>query len=90
VSRRTWLPFESELIDRSEIVRIGGLAVRLPTPEDLIIMKAIAQRPKDLEDIRAISASHPDLDTERIRSWVEQFREALEQPDLWTRVLSLL
>jgi hypothetical protein len=84
------LPFESEMIERSEIVKFGGLAVRLPMPEDLIILKAIAQRPKDLEDIRAIAASHPDLDRERIRFWVEQFAEVLEQPDLWARVLSLL
>lgn len=84
------LPFESEMIERSQIVRIGEIAVRLPTPEDLIIMKAVAQRPKDLEDIRAIAANHPDLDREQIRFWVEQFGEALEQSDLWERVRALL
>ena len=36
--------------------------MRLPIPEDLIIMKTIAHRPKDLLDIQAILDSHHDLD----------------------------
>jgi hypothetical protein len=62
----------------------------LPTPEDLIIMKAVAHRPKDLGDIQAIAASHPRLDTQRIQYWVEQFGEALDLPDLWKSILELL
>ena len=84
------LPFEVEMVARSRIVEIGSVKLRLPTPEDLIIMKAIAHRPKDLEDIQAISASHPDLDKERIRFWVEQFSEALDWPELWPEILKLL
>jgi hypothetical protein len=30
--------------------------------EDLLIMKAIARRPKDLQDIRGLLAAHPDAD----------------------------
>lgn len=84
------LPFEFEMVDRSRVVEVGHLALRIPTPEDLIIMKAVAQRPKDLEDIRAIAEINPDLDHARIRFWVEQFGEILEQPDLWVRILSIL
>lgn len=64
--------------------------LRLPTPEDLIIMKAIARRPKDLADIKAIAGSHPGLDIERIHFWVEQFGEALNQSDLWELISQLL
>ena len=49
------LPFEEEMVERSEIKSFANLSIRLPTPEDLIIMKAIAHRPKDLEDIRTIA-----------------------------------
>ena len=77
------LPFEIEMVDRSQLIKIGSIKLRLPTPEDLIIMKAIAHRPKDLEDIRAIAASHANLDKERIRFWVEQFAEVLDSPNLW-------
>lgn len=84
------LPFEAEMIERGQEVTVGNIQLRLPTPEDLIIMKAVAHRPKDIADIQAIAASHPSLDKERIRSWVEQFGEALELPYLWKMISQLL
>jgi len=84
------LPFESEMIERAQEYKIGDLIVRLPTPEDLIIMKAVAYRSKDFEDIKSIAASHPDLDKVRIRYWVEQFGEALDFPGLWNEIEKLL
>lgn len=84
------LPFEVEMVERSKIVEIGSIQLRLPTSEDLIIMKAVAHRPKDLADIQAIASSHADLDKERIRLWVEQFGEALDLPELWNEILKLL
>ena len=84
------LPFEVEMVERSQKMTIGKLHLRLPTPEDLIILKAVAHRPKDLMDIQAIATSHPDLDKTRIRFWVEQFAEALEMPDLWETISNLL
>jgi hypothetical protein len=77
------LPFEEEVVARSIVLEVAGLFLRLPTPEDLIIFKAVAHRPKDLVDIQSIMDSHPDLDRKRIESWVRQFAEALEMPELW-------
>jgi hypothetical protein len=84
------LPFEVEMVERSRIVDLGAIQLRLPTPEDLIIMKAVAHRPKDLADIQAIAASHPNLDKTRIQFWVEQFGEALDMPELWQTISRLL
>mgnify|MGYP001044049889 CR=1 FL=1 len=84
------LPFEYEMVERSRVVEVGTIRLRLPTPEDLIIMKAIAHRPKDLADIQAIAASHPEINKERIRFWVEQFGEALDNPELWSGISQLL
>jgi predicted nucleotidyltransferase len=84
------LPFEEEMVERSQVLEVGNLSLRLPTPEDLIIMKAVAHRPKDLIDIQAIAASHPSLDQKRIQEWVEQFGEALDLPDLWEEIHRLL
>lgn len=84
------LPFEVELVARSQKLSLGTIKLQLPSPEDLIILKAVAHRPKDLEDIRAIAASHPDLDKERMRHWVERFGEALDLPDLWDNIQKLL
>lgn len=77
------LPFEIEAVERSLVHKIGPLAIRLPTPEDLIILKAVAHRPKDLMDIPAIIANYPDLDRKRIKYWVQEFAQVLEMPELW-------
>jgi hypothetical protein len=77
------LPFEDELVARSTIFQVGSLSIRLPTPEDLIILKAVAHRPKDLMDIQAVIENYPDLDRDRIEYWVTQFARALESPELW-------
>ncbi len=73
------LPFEYEMVDRSQVHRIDDqLEIHLPTPEDLIIMKAIAHRPKDLLDIQGVIRNYPHLDRDRIQNWVTQFADLLE------------
>ena len=85
------LPFEEEMVERSILYDVDdALQIRLPTPEDLIIMKAIAHRPKDLEDIRTIADKYPNLDTKRIEKWVKEFGEVLATPELWELIESLL
>ena len=77
------LPLEVEAVERSRVHQIGPIAIRLPTPEDLIIFKAVAHRPKDLLDIQALIESNPDLDEERIEHWVREFAQLLEMPEMW-------
>ena len=85
------LPFEQEMVKRSILYKVDDtLQIRLPTPEDLIIMKAIAHRPKDMEDIRTIADKHPNLDRARIEQWVKSFADILELPDLWKSVQEIL
>jgi len=80
------LPFEEEMVARGNIQKLTALSIRLPSPEDLIIMKAVAHRPKDLEDIRTIIDKNPKLDTDRIKHWTKSFADALETPSLWTDI----
>lgn len=84
------MPFEEEMVARGIVQSTSTLSVRLPTPEDLIIMKTIAHRPKDLEDIRTIVDKNPELDIARIQQWVEQFAEVLEMPNLWEDIKNIL
>jgi hypothetical protein len=84
------LMFEEEMVDRSKIKKKNNLSVRLPTPEDLIIMKAIAHRPKDLEDIRGVVDAQATLDLKHIELWVKAFGELLETPDLWKQIEEIL
>jgi len=76
------LSFEQTAIDHSEIHDIGGLRVRLPRVEDLLIMKAIARRPKDLQDIEGLLAAHPEADVIAVRHWVREFATAMSMSDM--------
>ena len=76
------LPFEREAISRGLRLDIGGLKLPLPRAEDLIVMKAVAHRPRDLVDIEAVLDAHPRLDLRRIRRWVREFSAALDMPDI--------
>jgi predicted nucleotidyltransferase len=83
------LPFEVEIIERSQKITVGNVTIPLPTPEDLIILKAVANRPKDLEDIKGIILANPNLDQDRVKFWLKQFSEILENPDLWDQIQKL-
>lgn len=76
------LPFEKEAINRAQWVELGGMRIPLLMPEDLIIMKAVAHRPLDREDIEAVLQAHPRLNLRRIRLWVREFSTALEMPEI--------
>lgn len=85
------LPFEQEMVERSVVHQVdAALQLRLPTPEDLIILKAIAHRPKDMEDIRILADKYQNLDVARIEKWVKQFADVLEMPSLWDDIAGIL
>lgn len=84
------LSFERELMDRSKKFSAEGISFNIPTPEDMIIMKAVAHRPKDIEDIRTIAQSQKKLDVKRIKRWVKEFSAVLEMPELWDDVEKII
>lgn len=77
------LPFEAEAVARAHVVRIARVLIPLPTPEDLIVMKAVAHRERDLQDIEGPMAAHPGLDRRRVRRWVKTFARTLGAPELY-------
>lgn len=76
------LQFEQEAIDQSKLYDINGIRVRLPRVEDLMIMKAVARRPKDMQDIEGLLAAHPDVNLNAVRRWVREFATAMTMPDM--------
>jgi hypothetical protein len=66
---------------RAEIDAEGGV-VRYLAPEDVIIHKLIAARPRDLDDIENILDAAPELDAAYLEGWVE----AWEVVELWHRL----
>lgn len=80
------LPYEEQAIQRAELTEIEGLSLPVCTAEDLIIHKAIADRPKDWLDIeKVLLRQRGKLDVAYVRDWLAQFAEALEKPELLTR-----
>jgi hypothetical protein len=76
-----WLPFEIEAIRRSETCDYGGVAIPIARPDDLVIYKMVAARPRDLEDVERLLLLHgSSLDVPRIAATVREFADALEEP----------
>ena len=74
---------EDQFFDRAQARDVEGTAVRLATAEDLVVMKVLAGRPKDVEDIRAIVAAYRDgLDVDHIERTLTMLEQALGQSDL--------
>lgn len=76
------LPFEEEAISKKIIVEIAGVKIPLPTPEDLIVMKAVAHRPRDMADIESLLEAHSPVDKKYILKKVREFSTALEMPEI--------
>ena len=77
------LPFEEEAIRRAVWTDVAGVRVPLASAEDLIIMKAVAHRPRDLADVEGIVASRADLDWDRVLNWARRFGDALARSDIY-------
>jgi ribosomal 50S subunit-associated protein YjgA (DUF615 family) len=71
------------MLARAVKIVVGDFQVRVPTPEDLIISKAVAHRARDLVDVESILESHPQLDFNRIRTLVREFAAVLEMPEIF-------
>lgn len=73
-------PYEKRAIERARRVEVGNATVRFAAPEDVIIHKLVAGRPRDHEDVKGILAKTSDLDEAYLRRWLDDFSAALDQP----------
>ena len=76
------MPLEEEIVRGASKAEIAGVAVPLPSPESIVVMKAIAQRPRDIADIEGILEVHDHLDLDWIRDRLTEFDRALDRADL--------
>ena len=70
--------YERQAIERGTIVRLGGVNVRFASLEDLIVMKVISGRPRDLEDVATVIRKNPDFDRRHVERWIEEFDSELD------------
>jgi hypothetical protein len=76
------LPFEEGLIAAAKTIEVGGVSLPVARPEDIVIMKAIARRPRDISDIEGLLAANPAIDRAFIRRNVASAAEALDSPEI--------
>lgn len=74
---------EQEFLARAQRVELDGVDVPVLSPEDLVVTKILAARPKDIEDVAGILlARDKNLDLSRIRATLTLIEQALGQSDL--------
>lgn len=74
---------EELFLSRASKRKVAGVRVPVVSPEDLIVMKILAGRDKDKDDIRAVlRAGRDTLDLDAVRSAITMLEEALGQSDL--------
>ena len=73
--------FQEQIIRRRCMVEISGNQVALVSPEDLMLLKLIASRPRDLVDVQDLLFAMGQLDEPYMRQWAAQLgvAEQLEQ-----------
>lgn len=77
-------PYDLAAIQRGRDVEVAqGLMIRMCSPEDLVIYKLIATRPRDYEDAQGIIRRQGrNLDDAYLMSWLRQFETALDDSTL--------
>ena len=81
--------FERQAIARAESIELAGVDVQVASAEDLLLMKVLAGRPQDEQDIDGLIVAQGErLDWEYCLSLAEQLGEAIGQ-DLALRIKRL-
>ena len=74
---------EDRFFERVQVRDVDGVSVRVASPEDLVVMKILAGRPKDFDDVVAIATAQGErLDVAYVERLLALLEEALAQNDL--------
>jgi hypothetical protein len=82
---------ETQAFERRKVTRMYGVRGFFPTPEDLILLKIIPGRDKDLLDAKNIVIRHKGkLDTKYLRDWATKLCDEAEDMRVWNTLKELL
>jgi hypothetical protein len=81
---------ERRFMTRATVRSVEGVSVPVARPEDLVAMKVLAGRAKDLDDAAAVVAANPDLDSALVTTTLRELDAALDRHDLLPTFESLL
>jgi len=74
--------FQQEVLARRIPAQVEGRRLDLVTPEDLILFKLIASRPRDLSDVHDVLFTQGQLDEAYMRRWAEPLGVAAKLEDV--------
>ena len=81
---------EEQFFARTTERLVGHARVPVVSAEDLVAMKILAGRPRDVEDIAGVIRARRDLDVEQIRGTLRLLERALDRADLVVELERLL
>jgi hypothetical protein len=77
------LPVEKDIVQRATLMTIAGAAVRVASVEDLILMKSVSERERDLEDARLLLRRFGSkLDRGYLEPRLTHLAESLARPEI--------
>jgi hypothetical protein len=80
-------PLGEAILDRRKRVEVAGRSLWFVAPEELAVLKAYSERPRDFEDLVNLSAVvGAKLDVPYIRQWARQLDESIGGSDVSERV----
>lgn len=65
-------PFQKEVLRRSQDTELDGFRARVISPEDLVLLKLVAGRHRDLGDVLDILFTQGRLDEGYLRHWAQK------------------
>ncbi len=82
---------ETRACQRRRVIQLHGIKAFFPTPEDLILLKIIPGRDKDLLDAKSIALRHKGkLDTRYLKTWARKLCDEAEDMRIWNSLNNLL
>ena len=83
--------FERSAFGRKRRVRVAGRNVYVPSPEDLILLKLVPGRKKDLFDVESVLLRHRGkLDRTYLERWAQRLSDEMEDTRIWETLQRLL
>jgi hypothetical protein len=82
---------EVQAFKRRKSIQLHGVKAFFPTPEDLILMKIIPGREKDLLDAKGVIIRHKrKLDIQYLKTWAMKLCEEAQDMRIWQTLSKLL
>lgn len=75
-------PFEEQIAARATELRIGNARIPIASAEDVVVLKLLAGRPRDLGDVEQVVLANESLDVAYVRELLALLERGLARDDL--------